>query len=186
MRRLLANWLNAKRGGRTSARPGSGAFASPPAARSFCIWRKLPFVTFLAAVIVADVAVAVVGFRMSSFYRSVHERGQTVLAEVTRRETRPAIRGADKEFYFYTYRTAAGAVHQNSTAMHSLAVGDTFPVVYLPDASEHHVLFPMTPSRIRQPIRATCAFAASSLGVTVIFGALVQWTMRRRERRLVD
>lgn len=186
MRRILENWLDAKRAGRGSARSGSGEFATAPAVRSFCIWRSRPFVTFLAAVIVADVAVAAVAIRMSSFYASLRERGQTALAEVTRHETRPAIRAADNDFYFYTYRTAAGAIHENGTAMHSFAVGDTFPVVYLPDAPEHHALFPMTPRRIRQPIRAAGAFVASSLSTTVIFGALVQWAMRRRERRSVD
>jgi len=152
-----------------------------PGATPFLIWRNRFFMTFLAAVVLVDLAVVAVGLRMSSFYRSLHEQGQTAEAQVTRHESRPAIRASDNHFYFFTYQTADGATHESSTSTHSFNVGDTFPVTYLPETPEDHVLFPMTPSRIRQPIRAAGTFAAASLTVTLLFGTLVQWAMRRRE-----
>jgi hypothetical protein len=135
---------------------------------------------FLTAVIALDVAVVVVGLRMSSFDRSLHERGQTTVADITRHETRPAIRAADNDYYFYTYETAAGETHENSTSVRSIHVGDTVTVTYLPEAPEGHVLFQMTSSRVHQPVWAACTFVTGSLSLTLLIGPLVQWAIRRR------
>lgn len=155
--------------------PGAGA-------APILVWRNRFFMTFLAAVVVMDLAVMVVGVRMSFFYHSLHVRGEAAEARVTRHERRTAIRAVDNDFYFYTYRTAAGTSHEGNTARHSFEVGDTFAVTYLPDAPEEHALFSMPSSRVRQPIHAAGTFAAASLAVTLLFGAITQWALNRRER----
>ena len=182
MRRFLEFRAHAKRSGRSSAGPNGGGFPPTPAATPFRISRNRPFRVFLTAVIAANAAVMTVGLKMSFFYRALEERGQTAVAEVTRHEARPAIRASDNHFYFYTYQTAAGTTHQGNTAMHALNVGDTVTVTYLPETSEDHVLFQMTPNRINQPIRASCTFFAASLSVTLFVGAFVHWALRGREK----
>jgi hypothetical protein len=167
--------LEQRRNRRVQQLPGPGA-------TPFLIWRNRVFMTFLAAVVLVDLAVVAVGLRMSFFYRSLHEQGRTAEAQITRHESRPAIRASDNHFYFYTYQTAAGATHENSTSTRSFDVGDTFPVTYLPETPEDHVLFPMTPSRIHEPIRAALTFAVGSLMVTLLFGTFVQWALKRREK----
>lgn len=50
------------------------------------------FLSFLAAVVAADIVVVNRGLRVSSCHRSFCERGEEAAAEVTGQEARPALR----------------------------------------------------------------------------------------------
>ena len=134
--------------------------------------------------ILVSIAAVVLGWRSLEDRRKMQHEGTAVWGEITGLERRRAMRGTDECVAKYRYSDQSGEIQSSEKSYSHLSweqlrVGDKVPVTYLPDHPTIHVAEHLTEQTVTQPYRAARRFAAGTMGVTVAFGLLALFLVRR-------